>query len=187
MNLFDLARPITLFLALAACSGGVTSTYVSYDAGGVPALFRHVASEGDVPTVIYGNPSGAPKTTFDATVVDAMQGHGWSANATFATARPADSRDGYRVVMVFSGERHFGGRAACGGVDAGALAPVSGRVGLQAAFCYDDAVLSQVHVEFGPLGGIGDSVLDQAVSLALADLFPPRDPNRSSCDDRLNC
>ena len=136
---------------------------MSYDAVGVPRLFQYAASAGDVQTVIYGNPSGAPKAAFDASVVDAMQGHGWGADATFAVAPPADARDGYRVVMVFSGARHFGGAAACRDVDAAALAPVSGTVRMQAAFCHRDEVLSQTHVEFASLGGVGDPALDRAV------------------------
>ena len=185
MNLSNLARPISfflVFLALAACSGGITTTYVSYDAVGVPRLFQYAASAGDVRTVIYGNPSSAPKAAFDASVVDAMQGRGWGADATFATTRPADARDGYRVVMVFSGDRHFGGAAACRGVDAAALAPVAGKIGLQAAFCHADKVLSQAHIAFALLGGVDDPVLGRVVSLALADLFPPRDLSKEPPD-----
>ncbi len=66
---------------------------------------------------------------------------------TRVTARPSESaRAGYRVVMVFSGDRYLGAEAACQELDPAALSPVAERVELQAVFCFNKRVLSQAHI-----------------------------------------
>lgn len=60
--------------------------------------------------------------------------------------------------MVFSGIRHFGGKAACRDVHADTLAPASEAVSLQAAFCHDDKVLSQAHIRFDASQADGDGI-----------------------------
>ncbi len=162
-------------LSLAACAGATITEYVSYDVSGVPSLFRYAASGRDFRTEIHGNPSAAPKAAFDAAVVAAMQGKTRGTSTNFSLARSASMREGYRVVMVFSGDRWVGGAAACREVDAGALAPVTERVELQAAFCFRDRVLSQTHVRFAAFSDTRDPGLDRAVSQAVLHLFPLRD------------
>lgn len=180
MRLFNLISPLACCLAVAACVTGGTAEYVAYDAVGVPRLFKSVAASGSFATVVYGNPSGAPKATFDATVIDAMGEHVWGQKSNFTLAAPEVVRNGYRVVMVFSGVRHFGGKAACRDVDAAALAPVTGTVGLQAAFCHNDKVLSQAHVRFDGAGG--QAAVEYAVAQAVLTIFPLHDKSRDTPD-----
>jgi len=137
-----------------------------------------VASRGEFRTVIHGNPSVAPKEAFEAAVIDTMQGHTWGPKANFSTSSSADARDGYRVVMVFSGQYHITGEAACRGADLSALPPAANRVQLQAAFCFKDRVLSQAHVTFNSFSSPEDPVLNDAVAEAVLHLFPLRDPDR---------
>lgn len=177
MRLLHIARRVAFFLALAGC-GGTTITSPVYNVSpSGPEYFRYAAVGRDFRTEIHGNPSAAPKRVFEAAVIDAMQGHTWGRPTNFTTTPSETARDGYRVVMVFSGDRSYGGKAACGGVDAASLAPVGGRIELQAAFCYRDRMLSQSHVAFEPFGAIEGSDLDFAVSQAILQLFPLREPN----------
>lgn len=173
-------------LSLAACAGTTITEYVSYDVTGVPNHFRYAASGRDFRTEIHGNPSAVPKAAFDAAVVAAMQGKTRGTSTNFSLTPSASMRDGYRVVMVFSGDRLVGGAAACREVDAGALAPVTERVELQAAFCFEERVLSQAHVRFASFSDPQDPGLDSAVSQAVLHLFPRRDltmqPDQSDRD-----
>ena len=127
MRILHSIRPLAFCLALAACVTSGTAEYVSIEAVGVPRLFKYAASSGTLPTVIYGNPSAVPKAAFDQAVISAMGEHVWGQKSNFTLSSPALARDGYRVVIVFSGARHFGGKAACSDIDPAALAPVAGR------------------------------------------------------------
>jgi len=163
-----------------ACSGAVTTQFVQYDASGVPELFRYGAVDRDFRTVIHGNPSAGTTEAFQTAVIDAMQGHTWGRRTNFTTTPSENARDGYRVVMVFSGEHHIGGRVVCQNPDPGTLALVTSQVHLQAAFCFEERVLSQVQVSFKSFSSLQNPVLGEAVSQAVLHLFPLRDPSRQA-------
>ena len=185
MRPFTFARGVVIFLALGGCGGAtITSTAYNVPPSG-PELFRYAAVGRDFRTEIHGNPSAAPKQVFEAAVIDAMQGNTWGRPTNFTTTPSQTAREDYRVVMIFSGDRSYGGKAACGSVDAASLAPVGGSVKLQAAFCYRDRMLSQSHVAFEPFGAIEGSDLDFAVSQAILQLFPLREPNRGRDRDAV--
>lgn len=172
MKLFDMARLTALSLLVGACVGATTTTNVYYDKIGVPSIFRYAALERDFLTEIHGNPSTASKAAFDARVIAATHGNARGLPTNFTTTPSANARDGYRMVMVFSGDRYMGGKAVCGGLDSTTLKPISGRVEIQAAFCYNDDVLSQVHVAYPQ----GESALEDAVTQVVLALFPLYDP-----------
>ena len=173
-----------LALGVAACAGATTTDFVYYERTGVRQLFRYAAADRDFRAAIYGNPSAASKEAFDAAVIAAMQGSNWGPNTNFTTTPSESAREGYRVVMVFSGDRHYGGKAACRDIDPATLAPVTGRVQLQAAFCFRDQVLSEVRVKFDAFRGLNDPALDRAVAQAVLHLFPLRDPYMEPDNDR---
>lgn len=170
MKLFDMARLAALSLVVSGCVG-VTTTKVSYDKVGVPNIFQYAALDRDFLTVIHGNPSSGSKAAFDASVIAATHGNARARPSNFTTTPSSNAREGYRMVLVFSGDPYMSGEAACRDVDADALPPVTGRVEMQAAFCYRDDVLSQAHIAY-PQGSAPDSAVTQAV-LAL---FPIHDP-----------
>ena len=173
-----------LALGVAACAGATTTDFVYYERTGVRQLFHYAAADRDFRAAIYGNPSAASKEAFDAAVIAAMQGSNWGPQTKFTTTPSESAREGYRVVMVFSGDRYYGGKAACRDIDSAALAPVAGRVQLQAAFCFRDQVLSEVRVRFDASRGLNDSALDHAVAQAVLHLFPLRDPYMEHDNDR---
>ncbi len=103
---------------------------------------------------------------------------------THFTATPsAEAREGYRVVMAFGGDRPIGGEAACLGGGGDNVAPGAGSVGLQAAFCHRERVLSQVYVAFPAETDPRGPMLRRAVAEAVRLLFPLRDPAQRP-DDR---
>lgn len=162
-----------LALLVSACIGaGTTTTNVYYDKVGIPDIFRYAAVDRDFLTEIHGNPGPASKAAFDASVIAATHGNARGRPTNFTTTPSANARDGYRLVMVFSGDRYVGARAACDGVQDTDLKPISGRVEIQAAFCYESDVLSQVHVAYPQ----GSDTLDDAVSQVILALFPLYDP-----------
>ncbi len=170
---------------LAGCSNGTITDLVYYERPGVPALFQYAAGGRDSRTVIHGNPSAASKEAFDAAVVAAMQGRNWGSPTNFTTSPSESAREGYRVVLVFSGDRYFARKALCGDVDSAALTPATGRVQLQAAFCYRERIFSQVHTNFDAFRGLDDPVLDRAVAQTVLQLFPLRDPDIERRDEPI--
>jgi hypothetical protein len=186
MKLFTIGRPVAVCFALAACVTSGTTEFVSYEAVGVPRLFAYAASSGNFATVVYGNPSRASKPKFDAAVVEAMGDYVWGRKSNFTLTAPEAAGTGYRVVMVFSGARHFGGKAACRAIDPAAVVPVTGAVGLQAAFCHGDKVLSQAHMRFeragDDAGSDGLAAFELALAQAVISIFPLRDHSREAPD-----
>jgi hypothetical protein len=184
MNFFSSIRPLAVCLALGACVTSATAEYVEYDAVGVPRLFKAAAAGGALATVVYGDPSGATEATFDASVVDAMGDHVWGTKSNFTLIAPEAARDSYRVVMLFSGVRHYGGKAACRDGDTDSLVPAGDAVSLQAAFCHDDKVLSQAHMRFdaNQAGGNAMAATESAIAQAVLAIFPLHDKSREAPD-----
>ena len=174
---------MALSLVVGACVGATTTTNVYYDKVGIPEIFRYAAIDRDFLTVIHGNPSAGSKAAFDARVIAATHGNARGLPTNFTTTPSASARDGYRMVMVFSGDRYMSAKAACGDLDSTAIKPISGRVEIQAAFCYDDDVLSQVHVAYPQ----GAPALEDAVTQVVLSLFPLYDPtiDKGSNNDTL--
>lgn len=173
MKIFDMAWLFALSLAVGACAGATTITKVSYDKVGVPDIFQYVAMDRDFLTEIHGNPSGGSKVAFDAAVIAATNGNARGRPSNFTTTPSSNARKDYRMVLVFSGDPNMSGEAACREIDAAALKPITGRVEVQAAFCYRDDVLSQVHIAYSQ----GPSGLQSAVTQAILNLFPLNDPS----------
>ena len=176
-------RPAALLIALSllisACAGATTTTNVHYDKVGIPDIFRYAAIDRDFLTEIHGNPSEGSKAAFDASVIAATHGNARGLPTNFTTTPSANARDGYRMVLVFSGDRYMSAQAVCRDVDAVSLKPVAGRVEIQAAFCYRDDVLSGVHVAYPK----GSAALEDAVTQVVLSLFPLFDPTIDKGND----
>ena len=175
MKSLNLALGASFALSLAGCLPQTTTDKVYYARTGVPSVFRYAAAGRDFRTMIYGNPTVASKDAFDDAVIAAMQGRNWGPRTNFTTTPSENAREAYRVVMIFSGDRYFGGDAACRDVDESALAPVSDWVELQSAFCFRDQALSYAHVRTAAFRAPDDPRLGDAVSQAVLHLFPLRD------------
>ncbi len=151
--------------------------YYYYARPGIPDFFQYAAAGRDFQTVIYGNPTTAPKDAFDAAVVAAMQGRNWGPTTNFTTTPTVGPREGYRVVMAFGGDRYVSGNAICGDLDPAAFSATNG-VDLHAAFCFRDRLFSEVRVDTGAFSTPDDPRLKDAVAQVVLNLFPLRDPYR---------
>ena len=174
-----MARLTALSLALGACAGSTTTTNVYYDKSGIPDIFRYAAVDRDFLTEIHGNPSAGSKAAFDASVIAATHGNARGLPTNFTTTPSANAREGYRMVMVFSGDRYMSAEAVCRDVDVASLKQVTGRVEIQAAFCYRDDVLSGAHVAYPK----GSAALEDAVTQVVLSLFPLYDPTIDKGND----
>ena len=176
-------RPAALLMALSlavgACASATTTTNVYYDKAGIPDIFRYAAIDRDFLTEIHGNPSSASKAAFDAMVIAATHGNARGLPTNFTTTPSANARDGYRMVMVFSGDRYISAEAVCRDVDDASLKQITGRVEIQAAFCYRDDVLSGAHVAYPQ----GAPALEDAVTQVVLSLFPLYDPTIDKGND----
>lgn len=182
MKLFEIARITALSLLVGACAGATTTTNVYYDKSGLPDIFRYAAIDRDFLTVIHGNPSDGSKAAFDASVIAATHGNARGLPTNFTTTPSANAREGYRMVMVFSGDRYMGAEAVCGDIDTASLAPITGKVEIQAAFCYREDMLSTVHVAY-PRGA---EALQSAVTQVVLSLFPLTDPTIDRGNNNLD-
>ena len=179
MKLFDMARLIALSLVVSACAGATMVTHEYYNKDGLRKLFIYVASGRDFLTEIHGNPSGKPQAAFDASVIAAIQGSSFGRLTDFTTSPSANTYENYRLVMVFSGGRYSGAASICRGVDSAPLKAVTGRVEIQAAFCYRDETLSRLNVSYTQ----GSSALGAAMSQVVLNLFPRYDLSDDLCEE----
>ena len=131
MKLFYMARLMALSLLVGACAGATIVTNVHFNKDGLRSIFLYVASERDFLTEIHGNPSDGPKAAFDTSLIAAIQGSsfGWVTN--FTTTPAANTSEGYRLVLVFSGDRYRGATSICCNIDSASLKPAVARVELQ--------------------------------------------------------
>ena len=173
MKISHIVRLMALSIAVSGCAAATTTTNAYYPRVGLPEIFRYAAVDRDFLTEIYGNPSTASKTVFDASVIAAMRGNARGLPTNFTTNPSANAREGYRMVMVFSGDPYFGGAAVCGDIAGSSLKPIAGRVEVQAAFCYKEDVLSLVHVAYAK----GSPAMADAITQVVLNLFPLNDPN----------
>lgn len=172
MKMFDMARLMALSLLVGACAGATTTTNVYYNKTGIFDLFRYAAADRDFLTEIRGNPSAGPKAKFDASVIAAMHGNARGLPTNFTTTPSSNARDGYRLVMMFGGDKYLGANKVCSDTESAPLTPAAGRVEIEAAFCYRDEVLSRTHVAYTQ----GSAALEDAVSQVVLSLFPYPDP-----------
>ncbi len=168
---------LILLLALASCANPTVITHVYYDHSEIIDVFRYAAGGRDFLVEIRGNPTTAPKATFDGAVLAAMHGRHGGPPAKFTTVPSDQARKNYRIVFVFGPAEYAGERAACAGADGDPSSPTSGRVTMQAAFCHKERPLSSSRVKFGPISGPFDSLLAQAVGQATLSLVPYANPD----------
>ena len=185
MKTSKLALSTVLGVLIAGCAGHITTVpYYYYARPGIPDFFQYAAAGRDFQTVIYGNPTAAPKDVFDAAVVAAMQRRYSGPTTNFTITPTVGSREGYRVVMAFGGDSYISGDAICGDLDPAAFPPATNGVELHAAFCFRDRLFSEVHVGTGAFSTPDDPRLEDAVAQAVLHLFPSYDPLRDGDDRR---
>ncbi|MGH6717785.1 MAG: hypothetical protein ACREER_00580 [Alphaproteobacteria bacterium] len=180
---------IAIVLALSAgCAGpGVRSVPGAISGQNPVEVLRYLARGPDVRATIVGNPTAASTVAFEDAVTAAMNERTWLPPVNF-TARPtSEASSGYRVVMAFGAPETVGARALCA-AEAPAYAVPAGSGRLQAAFCWEDRVLSRASVTVEAITDATDPRLHAAVRTATRELFPLNPverPDHDNCGQML--
>ena len=167
--------------ALVACGGPATTvTYVENEIRYDPGTISWAAQEGELNTVVRGNPF--PASVEAEAIAASLALPGWFQPARLTT-RPADARRAeHRLVLVFNPARNpLGGAAACADVAGVALAPAGPTMRVQLAFCSGAKVGAEAILEAPAGRDPSDPRFTGALNSALAAMLPPR--NRNHGDD----
>lgn len=175
-NAKSLVGAVTASLLFLTQSVGAATIY-SDDLSGFyePELVNYVAAQGSFPAVVIANPFG-PRA--DDALLASLELPGFFP-PTKLRATTVAARDDGHLVLVFNPVRTSNGNTACA---APAKQNASGTVGapgtlrLQAAFCYDDEVVSEAIMEMPRPTGLNDRAFDQAMAQLMEVLLPGENP-----------
>jgi hypothetical protein len=183
MKQLGIAGALAFAAALAACG---RTWVVPYDyRSGVREQFHFVAGQGSVRTVVVGNPFPEDKPTVEGAVTEALRQYQYGPITEFTTGPGHPKTRDYRIVVLFNPAVAVSPQAMCG--DAGALAAdgsSAGRLGVFAAFCYQNETISSVRGATAPVRSVRDAQVAELMYLVMFSLFPVHDPHRSDRDCR---
>jgi hypothetical protein len=172
---------MSMALAVGACAGAVRSTS-SQDVlfrTGVLSTFAYAAADGEMNTVVIGNPFDMPKSALDRIVTDAMQGNHYGPPTTFTTMPSPDARPHYRIVMMFDRPPAMPRQQLCGPREALTPEPRGDRLHLATAFCARNQLLSWVDSSIPTPVSADDAALRSMIANATFTLIPSRDHDPS--------
>lgn len=161
-----------LTLVLGACSQVVLYKVVGpqrYSEG----EYDNAAKNGEIRTVIVGNPFGVAQGDLDRAVTRAMTGAPYGPVARFTTS-PSGSAP-YRVVMAFNAPPALNAKTLCAPNPTAAGPAGNSGVRLFAVFCLDDVVLSESYGRVSGLSGPDARGFQALVSQVTTALFPAYD------------
>lgn len=165
-------------LVLNGCAGAVRSTS-SQDVlfrSGVLSTFAYAAADGEMNTVIIGNPFDMPKDALDRVVTDAMQGNHYGPRTTFTTTPSPDARPQFRIVMMFDRPRGLDRQQLCGPRENLTPEPRGDdRLRLATAFCARNQLLSWVDSSIARPVSADDAAFRRMIANGTFNLIPSRD------------
>jgi len=136
-----------------------------------------MGSSGPLLVEVRGNPFGVPEAQLaDAVITEMKRAITWSGGARFTTDPAAAGSQDMRVVWMFNGGP--GGKPQCRGEGAGGGPESGGAVRINAVFCDDDYVISDVSGSVAATGGLADPVFAQLTRQVTLELFPNQRPDR---------
>ena len=162
---------------LSACTNGSSgsgSTIYFTDYGRYSASTAvYAARNGQMPLVVYGNPTGADQPTLNAAVARGLAGTHVAPAVAFSPVATQDAPT-YRTVVVFGGTtRDF----IC---SAKPITTSANRDGpMSAAFCLDSEPLSFASGALQRLDGANDPKLQTHMASVGYALFPIANPNHA--------
>lgn len=166
-------------------SGPVLLTHQAVSPAYSTNQFAYAAAGRDLRVAVVGDPFDGDRAAFERGVTDAMQGKHWGQRTRF-TVDPDDSaRDIYHVVMLFNPPGSLSGEKLCRS-EPDALRPrayTDGRLGVYAAFCRSDKMLTRVRGTIGGADGPNDPLFQELIGQVTNALFPLRQQN----DDNDRC
>lgn len=131
----------------------------------------YAARSGEVPLVVFGNPTDAPKATLDQAVARGLDGTYVIPQIKFVP-RESSAPEGYRTVVYFGG---IGSDLACRASEPPPQVANGGSV--TAAFCLDSETLSYADGKMPVISGVNDPLLRQQMTALGLEIFPPENPN----------
>jgi hypothetical protein len=168
-------------LLLSACANGDSggsiyfTDYGRYSASAAAYAARH----GQMPLVVFGNPTAASQSVLDAAIARGLSGTHVDPAVVFSPVA-AFSAPAYRTVAVFGGTTR---ESICSARPATATTGQAGS--MAAAFCLDAEPLSFVAGSLPRLSGPADPKLQPHMASVGYALFPIANPDHAdTCDFR---
>jgi hypothetical protein len=172
---------IAALLVLHACAGAVrsiSSQDISFRTG-VLSTFAYAAADGEMNTVVVGNPFDVPQSALEHVITENMQGNHYGPRTTFTTTPSENARPEYRIVMMFDRPIGMNRRQLCGPRDDLKPEPRADRLRLATAFCARNHLLSWVDSSIPFPASADDPAFGQMISQATFNLIPSRDDDPS--------
>lgn len=164
-------------LAVASCApGGVKLWLHEVDTAYRFGEFTYATAGGrDLRVVAAGNPFGGDPAAFGRAVTDAMQGRNRGKPVDFSTVLGPDTREVYRVVLLFDPPVSFNGVRLCR-MDPADLPTRADAadITLHGAFCRGRKSLTEIKGRIAGASGSTDPVFRELVGRITFNLFPPR-------------
>lgn len=176
---------LTIGILVAGCGGGaVVLTRQAVSPAYTSGEFAYAAAGRDLRVAIVGNPFDGDRAAFERSVTDAMQGEHWGQRTRFTVDPGADARDIYRVVMLFNPAANLPGHTLCRTEPdtPGPDTDTEGRLGVYAAFCRSDKLLTRVRGTIEGAAGPDDPLFRDLIGQVTNALFPLR--QRHDDEDR---
>jgi hypothetical protein len=170
----------SLAAALTGCAGLPTTINQNLSSGYLPLEARSVMG-GEMGTVIYGSPFGAPRDGFEAAVTAAMYGQHFGPPTRFVPIPPS-AAPRYRIVMAFNPGTAVFGDGLCRLRQDPPTLPALRPARVEAAFCRDRRALTSTTGLLAGIATADDPRFGVLIGQVTRDLFPPRDPGE---DDRI--
>lgn len=178
-GLRSLAGLALIAVALAACLGDATVIYREYyNSAYTPAHVTLAAANNPAQAVVRNSPFAADRD--NAGVIAAMQGRNWGPPIYFAPRPRADDKYGYRVVVDFAPGLATGYtlcRAPAEPTSPQAPAAPLKEIGLVAAFCVSDVLLTEAAGRVPVVSGPDDPRFRGLMAQVMLALTPPNNPN----------
>ena len=171
------AAAIASVLVLNACANAVrsiSSQEVSFRTG-VLSTFAYAAANGEMNTVVIGNPFDIPKDALEQVITETMQGNHYGPRTTFTTTPSANAQAHFRVVMMFDRPRAMNRQQLCGPRAELEPEPQGDRLRLATAFCARNQLLSWVDSSIAAPASPDDPAFRKMVANAIFNLIPWRD------------
>ena len=166
-------RVLTVFSLALLLAGCLSGTQVNNSGFGrySNSTASYAARGGEMPLVVFGNPTNAPQAAVDQAVADGLYGT-HVLHRTVFVPRASLAPEGYRTVVHFGG---IDGDVACG-LDAQPTNTANpGPV--TAAFCLNDEALSYAAGKMAAVSGPDDPLLKKQMTALGLEIFPPVNPN----------
>lgn len=158
---------------LSGCAADVVSQQGPAQPGTTVTL-AYAARNGEMATVIIGNPFDLPKERVDAAVTDAMAGSYAGPEIRFTTTPAPDAPKGYDVVVLLDGPPAMDARLLCRARDRVSPQPTGTDTTVVIAFCASGQTLNAVSGRMPLVTAPEDPAFRGMIARAMVQLIPTK-------------